>query len=313
MTVETVETAVPTTESVVLPRGARSPRRPGRTPGARPRAMSRTAVNGALVLVACYTFFPFIWTVFAATKNSGAIQVGDVLSFKGFDLANNIHLLVSYHGGIYFRWFANSILYAGVGAAVGALICVAAGYAFDKYEFRGKEKLFLLVLVGVLVPSAATTLPLYLLASNVHLVNTYWGVLIPSLVNPFGVYLARIFSAGYVPGEVIEAGRIDGASEFALFRRLALPMIGPGYVTILLFQFSGIWNGFFLSLVMLTNMQLFPVSLGMYELNSSLASNGPELLPMVMLGSLLSIIPLIVIFISLQRYWKAGLTAGSVK
>lgn len=295
---------------------------PARTPRVRPyarhsrggnAAMSKTVVNGILVLVAIYTFFPFVWTVMASTKDSGAIQVGDVFSFNGMDIVGNFKMLADYQHGLYFQWLGNSFLYAGIGAVVGALVCVAAGYAFDKYDFWGKEKWFLLVLAGVLVPAAATALPLYLLASAVHMVNTYWAVLIPSLVNPFGVYLARIFSAGYIPNEVLEAARIDGAGEFGVFRRIALPMIGPGYVTVLLFQFSGIWNNFFLSLVMLTNTRLFPVSLGMYELNSSLQSNGPALLPMVMLGSLLSIIPLVIIFLMLQRYWRAGLTAGSVK
>lgn len=290
-------------------------RAPDAPTGSRPRRWTpaRAGVNTLLVIVVVYTFFPLLWTALAASKNAGAVQTGDVFSLRGFDVAGNIQLLWDYHGGIYVRWFVNSLLYAGVGASLGALICVAAGFAFDKYDFRGKDKLFGLVLLGVLVPAAATTLPLYLLASKVGVINTYWAVLIPSLVNPFGVYLARVFASGYVPDEVIEAARIDGASEMQIFWRLGLPMLGSGYMTILLYQFSAIWNGFFLALVMLTDPKLFPVSLGVYELNSSLASEGPGFLPIVMLGSLVAIVPLLVIFISLQRSWKAGLTAGSVK
>lgn len=279
----------------------------------RARGMSRATVNALLLVTAVYTFFPLLWTIFAGFKSAGAVQSGDVLSFDHFSVTDNVHLLLTYDHGLYIRWFANSFVYAGVGAGVGALICVAAGYAFDKYTFRGKGVLFGLVLLGVLVPSAATTLPLYLLASKLHVVNTYWAVLIPSLVNPFGVYLARVFASGYVPNETIEAGRIDGASELRMFWSLGLPMLRPGYTTVLLFQFSAIWNGFFLALVMLTNRSLFPVSLGVYELNSSLASEGPQLLPVVLLGSLVAILPLVVIFLSLQRFWRAGLTAGSVK
>ncbi|WP_203918561.1 carbohydrate ABC transporter permease [Rugosimonospora africana] len=284
-------------------------------PGRRHRRWSPSSmtVNLLLLITACYTFFPLVWTVFAALKSAGAVQTGDVLSLRHFNVVANVRLLWTFQGGVYERWFLNSILYAGVGAGLGALICVAAGYAFDKYDFRGKDQLFGLVLLGVLVPAAATTLPLYLLASKVGLVNTYWAVLIPSLVNPFGVYLARVFSAGYVPNEVLEAARADGAGELRMFLRLSLPMLRSGYTTILLFHFSTIWNGFFLALVMLTDQRLFPVSLGIYELNSSLSSEGPALLPVVMLGSLISILPLLVIFISLQRFWKAGLTAGSVK
>lgn len=274
---------------------------------------SRAGVNTLLLVVTLYTFFPLVWTMFAGAKTASAVQTGDVLSLRNFNIVGNLRLLWRFQDGIYGRWFLNSLLYAGVGASVGALICVAAGYAFDKYEFRGKEQLFGLVLLGVLVPSAATTLPLYLLAAKAGLVNTYWAVLIPSLVNPFGVYLARVFSAGYVPNETLEAGRIDGAGELAMFVRLGLPMLRSGYTTILLFQFSAIWNGFFLALVMLTDQHLFPVSLGIYELNTSLSSEGPALLPVVMLGSAVAVLPLVVIFISLQRFWRAGLTAGSVK
>lgn len=274
---------------------------------------SKTGVNTLLIITAAYTFLPLAWTALAAFKNAGAIQTGDVFSLNGFDPIGNVAMILDYHDGVYLRWFLNSLLYAGVGAGLGALVCVAAGYAFDKYHFWGKDKLFGLVLLGVLVPQAATTLPLYLLASKVDLVNTYWAVLIPSLVNPFGVYLARVFASGYVPDEALEAGRIDGAGELRMFWNLGLPMLGSGYTTILLYQFSAIWNGFYLSLVMLTDRNLFPVSLGIYELNTSLQSEGPEYLPVVMLGSLIAILPLVVVFISLQRFWKAGLTAGSVK
>lgn len=294
------------------PTSAGSSRTPGRG-GRRRWTPSRAGVNALLLAVTFYTFFPLVWTVFAGIKTAGAVQTGDVLSLRNFDIAGDFRLLWSFQHGIYGRWFLNSLLYAGVGASIGALICVAAGFAFDKYEFRGKEQLFGLVLLGVLVPTAATTLPLYLLAAKAGLVNTYWAVLVPSLVNPFGVYLARVFSAGYVPNETLEAGRIDGAGELAMFFRLGLPMLRSGYTTILLFQFSAIWNGFFLALVMLTDQHLFPVSLGLYEVNTSLSSEGPALLPVVMLGSVLAIVPLVVIFISLQRFWKAGLTAGSVK
>lgn len=300
--------AEPAQMNPAAPTGAR-----GSSPGRRIWTPSRAAVNTLLLVVSFYTSFPLVWTVLAGAKTAGSVQTGDVLSLRNFNLVGNFRLLWSFQGGIYARWFLNSLLYAGVGAGVGALICVAAGYAFDKYEFPGKERLFGLVLLGVLVPSAATTLPLYLLAAKAGLVNTYFAVLIPSLVNPFGVYLARVFSAGYVPNETLEAGRIDGASELAMFVKLGLPMLKSGYTTILLFQFSAIWNGFFLALVMLTDQHLFPVSLGIYELNTSLSSEGPALLPVVMLGSVVAILPLVVMFVSLQRFWGAGLTAGSTK
>ncbi|RAG81313.1 carbohydrate ABC transporter permease [Streptacidiphilus pinicola] len=284
---------------------------PGRN--TRPRWMSRAAVNAALVIAAVYTFFPAMWMLVAAAKSSTGIMDGHLLSFSDFDLLGNLRGLMHQDGGVYFRWLLNSFLYAGVGSVCSALVSCAAGYAFDKYHFRGKEKLFGLVLLGVLVPSAATVLPMYLLASKVHLVNTVWAVLIPSVVNPFGVYLARVFAQGYVPDEVVEAARVDGAGEVRIFGTIGLPMMRSGFTTILLFQFSAIWNGFFLALVMLSNQNLYPVSLGLFIWDQGVATDGPSLISLVIFGSVIAVTPVIVLFICLQRFWRSGLTAGSVK
>ncbi|MET9431639.1 MULTISPECIES: carbohydrate ABC transporter permease [unclassified Streptomyces] len=281
-------------------------------PGPPSRWLSRTTVNGVLLLATAYMLFPLAWLVTAATKDAGGLLGGDALSFEGFDLAGNLTRLAAYGDGVYFRWYLNSLLYAGGGALACSLICVAAGYAFDKYDFRGKEKLFGLVLLGVLVPTTALALPMYLLASETGIVNTYWAVLIPVLVNPFGVYLSRVFSAGYIPGEALEAARIDGAGELRAFWSIGLRMVMPGFVTVFLFQFTAIWNNFFLPLVMLSDQKLFPLSLGLYAWNSN-AHAEPDFYPLVVTGSLLAVVPLVVAFVSLQRHWKAGLTAGSVK
>ncbi|MFF9080006.1 carbohydrate ABC transporter permease [Streptomyces rubiginosohelvolus] len=276
------------------------------------RWLSKSAVNVVLLIAAVYTLFPLIWLISAATKDAGNLLGGDVFSLQGFDLAHNLSELTAYQDGIYFRWYGNSLLYAGAGALGCSLVSVAAGYAFDKYRFRGKEKLFALVLLGVLLPSTALSLPLYLLAVETGTVNTYWAVLIPALVNPFGVYLSRIFSAGYIPDEVLEAARIDGAGELRTFWSVGLRMVMPGFVTVFLFQFTAIWNNFFLPLVMLSDKDLYPLSLGLYNWHSN-ANADPSFYPMVVTGSLLAVTPLIIAFVTLQRHWKAGLTAGSVK
>ncbi|MFH8372984.1 carbohydrate ABC transporter permease [Streptomyces cyaneofuscatus] len=282
------------------------------TSGTKNRWLSKTAVNGVLLIAALYTLFPLVWLLTAATKDAGNLLGGDVFSSEGFDLAHNLSELTAYQDGIYFRWYGNSLLYAGIGALGCSLVSVAAGYAFDKYRFRGKEKLFALVLLGVLLPSTALSLPLYLLAVETGTVNTYWAVLIPALVNPFGVYLSRIFSAGYIPDEVLEAARIDGAGELRTFWSVGLRMVMPGFVTVFLFQFTAIWNNFFLPLVMLSDKDLYPLSLGLYNWHSN-ANADPAFYPMVVTGSLLAVTPLIVAFVVLQRHWKAGLTAGSLK
>ena len=237
---------------------------------------------------------------------------GRLLDPSHWHLAGNLHQLATAEGGIYFRWFLNSLLYAGIGGLLCAFVCVCAGYAFEVYSFPGREKLFGLVLLGVLVPTTALALPMYLLASKVGVVNTFWSVFLPSLVNPFGVYLARVFCAGYVPGEVLEAARMDGASELRTFWSIGLRLMTPGFMTVFLFQFTAIWNNFFLPLVMLSDNRLFPVSLGLYNWDSATRAF-PEFYPLVVCGSLLAVVPLVVAFVGLQRFWKAGLTAGSVK
>ncbi|MFD4676942.1 carbohydrate ABC transporter permease [Lentzea sp. NPDC058450] len=272
--------------------------------------LGRTTVNVVVGVSVLYTLLPVMWLVLAATKNVDALFNSEL--FGGFSLVENVKNLFAMDKGLYSRWYLNSLLYAVVGAGVSAFISIAAGYAFDKYAFRHKEKLFGLVLAAVMVPQTVLALPLYLMASEAGLVNTFWAVFIPALFNPFGVYLGRVFSQGYVPGEVLEAARIDGAGDLATYFRVALRMLGPGVVTLFLFQLTTIWNNFFLPMVMLSDQKLYPVSLGLYQWNSS-ATVSPEYYPVVIMGSLFAVLPLILAFMLLQRFWKAGMTAGAVK
>ncbi|MFC9426038.1 carbohydrate ABC transporter permease [Streptomyces sp. NPDC056987] len=278
----------------------------------RPPLLGRAVVNLVVGVSVLYTLLPVLWLVLAAGKNRDALFSSDLLSAGNFSFLQNMKDLFAMDGGLYGRWYGNSLLYAVVGAALGALISIACGYAFDKYHFPHKEKLFGLVLAAVMVPQTVLALPLYLMASGTGLVNTFWAVFIPVLFNPFGVYLGRIFSQGYVPNEVLEAARVDGAGELTTYVRVALRMLGPGLVTLFLFQLTTIWNNFFLPMVMLSDQDLYPVSLGLFTWNSS-ASVSPEYYPVVIMGSLLAILPLILAFVLLQRFWKSGLTAGSVK
>ncbi|MGW5653758.1 carbohydrate ABC transporter permease [Streptomyces humi] len=291
-------------------------RRPPRGRGKRtPLSLSRVGVNAILLLVLVYTLAPPVWLLMASTKN-----LTDLFGTNGFapghhfDLFSNLRHLFAAQDGIYLRWLGNTLLYAGGGAVLAALICAMAGYAFDKFDFPGKGAACGLVLVGVMIPTAALVLPTYLLAARVHLTNSFWGVFLPGLVFPFGVYLARIFSASYVPDEVVEAARMDGAGELRAFWSVALPMMRPGFVTIGLFQFTAIWNNFFLPLVMLSNQQLYPVNLGLYAWNASALSQGhPDDYLLAITGSLVAVIPLIALFLAVQRFWRSGMTAGAVK
>ncbi|MGW4625051.1 carbohydrate ABC transporter permease [Streptomyces rubiginosohelvolus] len=286
----------------------RPPARRNRTGG----LTSRVAVNAVLAVVAVYTLMPLTWLLIASTKSYRDLFATNPFSLGDFAFLSNLSALLEYNDGVFVRWMLNSLLYTVVASLLSTLISVACGYAFDKYAFRGREKWFGVVLVGVLIPSTVVQLPLYLMASELGLVNTYWAVLIPSLVNPFGVYLARVFSEGYVPGEVLEAARVDGAGEVQTFVKVALPMLAPGFVTIFLFSFTASWNNFYGALMMLNDDRLYPVNLGLFMWNQNVYQQ-PELYPLVIIGSLVAVVPLIVAFLCLQRFWRSGLTAGAVK
>ncbi|MCT4351697.1 carbohydrate ABC transporter permease [Streptomyces sp. Je 1-79] len=286
-------------------RRAPRPKRPG-------SLLSKGVVNGVLLLASFYMLMPVSWLLFAATKDHGDLFASDGFAFADFNLFSNLAAVFTFNDGIYLRWLGNSVIYSVIGSAASTLLCVATGYAFDKYEFRGKEKLFGIVLGGLLVPATVIQLPMYLLASKVGLVNTYWALLLPALVNPFGVYLARVFSEGYVPNEVLEAARVDGAGELRTFTRIALPMLSPGFMTIFLFSFTGSWNNFFGALVMLNDDKLYPVNLGLFMWNSTTQLQ-PEFYSLVITGSLVAVVPLLIAFVCLQRFWRSGLTAGAVK
>lgn len=296
-------------------RKKRDQRKRDRAPARRRRsggAMASTAVVNAVLLVAVlYTLMPLTWLLIAATKNQADLFGTAGFGFGEFHLLDNLEAVFTYDDGIFGRWLLNSLLYSVLGSLASSLVSVAAGYCFDKYEFRGKGALFGLILIGTLVPGVVITLPQYLLASEVGLVNTSWSVLVPSLVNPF-VYLARVFSEGYVPGEVLEAARIDGAGELRIFRSISLPMLMPGFITLFLFSFTASWNNFFGPLVMLNDHHLYPAVLGIYNWNQLVVQN-PELYALAITGSLVTVIPLAIAFIGLQRFWRAGLTAGAVK
>lgn len=267
----------------------------------------------AVMFTAMACFMLPLWYLFvASSKSRGDLTTTPGLWFSDFQLGTNVSDTVNRDGGIFWRWLGNSVLYAGVGAAIGTVIAAMAGYALAKYEFRGREATFNTILAGVLVPATALALPLFLIFAAVGLTNTYWSVLLPSLVSPFGVYLSRIYASASVPDALIEAARLDGVGEFRIFLMMATALMKPALVTIFLFQFVVIWNNFFLPLIMLVDRKLFPMTLGLYSWNSQ-TQQDPTLATAVLTGALLSVVPIIAAFLMLQRYWRGGLGAGGVK
>jgi multiple sugar transport system permease protein len=292
----------------VKPTRAR-PLRAGRGPGGTALAAART---GILAVWGVYFLIPVYWLVLAATKSEGSLTSSGGLVLSHPQLGLNLRLLFGYEGGIYLRWCLNSILYSVAGAGVGTVIAGLAGYYLAKYRFRGREAVFSVVIGGVLVPSTALALPLFLMFAKVHLTNTIWGMLLASIVNPFGLYLARLAAESLVPTDLLEAARVDGAGDYKVFFRISSRLMAPGLVTIFLTQFVGIWNNFLLPVVMLQDQTKYPVTLGLYSWNSQI-SQAPILQTLVIVGAFVSITPLVIAFILLQRFWRSGLTTGGIK
>lgn len=279
--------------------------------GPRESRISIVASMAFMLALLVYFLLPVYVLVVAATKEQTQLASSSGMVPGGSFFANMSELF-SQQNGIYLKWLLNSVVYAVGGAAVGTLLAAMAGYALAKYRFRGREFLFNVVLGGVLMPATALALPLFLIFTKVHLTNSYWAVLLPSIVSPFGVYLSRIFAGASVPDELIEAGRLDGSGEFRIFFSISTRLMAPALVTIFLFQFVAIWNNFFLPLVMLQDQGLYPVTLGLFSWQSHI-SRVPLLQSLVIAGAVVAVVPLIVMFLSLQRFWRGGLSTGSIK
>ncbi|GLY25973.1 sugar ABC transporter permease [Micromonospora sp. NBRC 101691] len=292
----------------------------GRTPAPAPERGGSTIPYSrkmlpllVMVVFAGYMLAPLWWLLIAASKNRADLTSTNPLWFADFHLVDNLRDLFAFQDGLFVRWILNSVLYAGVGALGATVIAGMAGYALAKFEFPGREVVFNVVLGGVLLPATTLALPLFLLLSQAGMADTLWAVLLPSLVSPFGVYLSRVYAASSVPDELLEAARVDGTGEVRAFFRVAAPLMTPGLVTVFLFQFVQIWNNFFLPLIMLRDESLFPVTLGLFAWNSQATQQAPELRTLVIVGAAVSVVPLIIAFLSLQRFWRSGLTTGGVK
>ncbi|WP_345762092.1 carbohydrate ABC transporter permease [Diaminobutyricibacter sp. McL0608] len=294
--------------SVTAPRRRRSSG--GYTPTQAPLP-SKVVVGLVLLITAIYSLAPVWWLLVTATKNNGYLFSTNGFWFSHFDLWNNIQQVFTMQGGLFARWMLNSALYSVLGAAVGTALSVMAGYALAKYRFRGKNAVFNVILAAVLIPAPMFALPLYLMFTSIGIVNTFWAVSLPSIVSPFGVYLSRVYASSSVPDEMIEAARLDGASEGGAFWRIAAPVMAPALVTIFLFQFVAIWNNYLLPAIMLSDASLQPVTVGLAGWRSQFNNGVPY--NVTITGAFLSIIPLVIAFLCLQRFWRAGLTAGSVK
>jgi multiple sugar transport system permease protein len=307
-------TAVPTaTPDRVAPAAAAKVRKRRRSgaPG------TGSAIVPTLFMLAFLVYFlmPLVWLFISSTKSLTDLFDSFGLWFRGFHLGQNISDTFSKDGGVFLKWVRNTLVYSVVSAGGAAFLAAMAGYGFAKFSFRGKNLLFWFVLGSVMVPQTALAIPTYLLFSKVGLINNPLSFILPSLVSPFGIYLMRIYAESAVPSDLMEAARIDGAGEWLIFRRIAFRLLAPGFVTVLLFTFVATWNNYFLPLVLFSDEKWYPLTVGLAQWNSQATAGGgaTAAFNLVITGSLISVVPLIIAFLFLQRYWQSGLSAGSVK
>jgi len=300
-----------TADSPGSPPRLRAPRK--RAEGRRPRRSVLLTLLTGLVLL--YSLVPLAWLVISATKTQEGLARSFGLWFSGdFALWDNIRETLTYQDGVFTRWLLNTLLYVVAGAGGATLLAVLGGYALAKFTFPGKRAVFAVVIGAVAVPGTALAVPTFLMFSKMGLTNTPWAVIIPSLISPFGLYLMWVFATEAVPDELLEAARIDGASEVRTFFQVVLPLLAPGIVTVLLFTMVATWNNYFLPLIMLKDPDWYPLTLGLHSWNEQAATAGGEaVFNLVITGSLITIVPLIAAFLLLQKYWQSGLAAGSVK
>jgi len=269
-----------------------------------------------LWICALYFVLPIVWLIIASTKNNADLFTSFGFAFGSkFSFFSNLRDVFTTSNGIYLHWALNTVIYAGISAVGASFLATMAGYAFAKYRFPGAKFLFSVVLGAIMIPLTALALPTYLIFSQIGITNTAAAVIVPSLVSPFGVFLMRVYATDAIPDSLIEAARVDGAGEFRIFWQVVLRLLGPGIVTVFLFALVATWNNYFLPLIMLNSSNLYPLTVGLAQQQATSAGGGSSqaLFSTVLTGSLVSIVPLIVAFLFLQRYWQTGLASGSVK
>ncbi|MEN3537403.1 carbohydrate ABC transporter permease [Microbispora sp. ZYX-F-249] len=286
--------------------------------GARRRPQRHLPVQIFLGFLVVYFLVPFWWVIVNSSKDApGLFSGSNTLWFAdSVDYFGNLQRLFTYDGGIYGRWILNSTLYAFAGGIGATVLAVMAGYGFAKYRFAGRRFSFSVLLGALMVPATALVIPTFMMFSGLGLTNTIWAVILPSLLNPFGVYLMHVYARDAVPDEILDAARVDGAGELRTFIQVAFPLMRPAVVTVLLLSAVASWNNYFLPLAMLSDNRLFPVTVGLglwQGIASANNSGSTSLWSLIILGALVSVIPLIIAFFTLQRHWRGGLSVGGLR
>jgi multiple sugar transport system permease protein len=267
---------------------------------------TRGAINALLVVGGVAAVFPLLWMLAVSFMAPGeASHFPPPVLPRHATLVNYRTLFADAGIG---RYFLNSLLLALGATLLSLLFNVGAGYAFAKLHFRGREKLFRMLLAALVIPGQVAMLPLFLMLKQIGVVNTFAGVLIPSAASIFGIFLVRQYALT-IPDALLEAARMDGAGELRIFRLIVLPLLGPILVTLALFSFLGSWNDFMWPLIVLTDKDMYTLPVAIASLSSEHVQDNE----LMMASSVLTVVPVLLIFLALQRYYLQGLTMGSVK
>lgn len=265
---------------------------------------------------AVYILMPVYWLVIAATKtNSGIVNTFGFWLAMPFHLFQNLSAVFTYDNGAFTRWFLNTVFYAAASGLLATLFGGMAGYGFAKYHFWGKRPLLGLVIGAFAIPNTALVIPLYLLFARLHLVNDPLGLILPSIGGVLGATLMYVYIRSAISDDLLDAARLDGAGEFRTFWKISVPMMVPGAVTVLLFAVVGTWNNYFLPLVLFSKPDYYPLTVGLsgWVFTTTSGHGRNTLYPLIVAGGLVTVIPTVILFLVLQRYWRAGIAAGSVR
>ncbi|WP_332639051.1 carbohydrate ABC transporter permease [Brevundimonas sp.] len=269
----------------------------------KPRAL---LLNVAVGLIGLIVLFPLLWMLSVSFMTAGeAATFPPPLLPKSWTLDHYRDLFVTQGMG---RYLWNSFALASLATGLALLFTVPAGYAFAKLGFKGRDRVFQILVAALVVPAQIGTLPLFLMLKGMGLVNTYAGALVPWLASIFGLFLVRQYALS-IPDEMLEAARIDGASEGQIFRRVVLPTLQPIIVTLALFVFLGSWNDFLWPLIILTDQSNYTLPVAL----AALSREHVQDIELMMAGAVITVAPVLILFLALQRYYIRGMLAGSVK
>jgi ABC-type glycerol-3-phosphate transport system permease component len=263
-------------------------------------------VNAILILLVVLTIVPFLYMMLSAFKPNTEIFGTPITFFPQNPTFENVQSLLANFPFV--RWAWNTIVVAVVGSLLSVLLSSLAGFAFAKYEFRYKNVLFMLMLATLLIPNQVLLVPQFEVVRTLGWFNTYEGLIIPRAVGAFGIFLMRQYTVS-LPSELLDAARVDGATEFGIWWRIVLPLVRPGLAVLGILSFTGLWNDFFWPLIITTDPSMFVVNLGI----SSLVGPYDYQYGILLSGTLLACLPVIIIFLFFQRQFIAGFTEGAFK